>query len=335
MTRFNPMKKIFLLCSLISINIVAYNQVISGRILDNETKNPVFSAAVYFNGTSVGTLTDADGDFKLNILKFSTMPLSISAIGYYSLSLPKYSTSEPNIIYLKPRIIELDEVVVNDKSHARERKYNLAVFRDVFLGTTENSFKTKITNESDIRFTYSPDKDTLKAFAIKPVLIDNKALGYKITYYLDKFEFNVRDSIFLIDGEIIFSEYPMAGYSEMNSFTKKRKSAFLGSRMYFFRSLYFNELDSAGYILRTSSGITLGYKNLVSEYDPHSKYLKFHGKVAIYSQPEGKESLMIFLRDSIQFDPNGFVEPHGIRWEGEMARQRIGDMLPFDYSPDK
>jgi hypothetical protein len=329
------MKKILLIYFLITINFVAYNQVIKGTILDKDTKNPVFSAAVYFNGTSVGTLTDAAGNFRLDIMKFGSMPLSVSAVGYYSVTLPKFSTTEPNIIYMNPRTFELDEVIVNDKSHARERKYNLIVFRNVFLGTTENSYYNKITNENDIRFTNSSDKDTLKAFAIKPVLIDNKALGYKITYYLDKFEFNMQDSIFLINGEITFMEYPTAGNSKINSFTRNRKSAYLGSRMHFFRSLWFNELDSAGYKLRSSSGDTLGYKNIVDEYGQHSKYLKYHGKVTLYYKPAGKESLMIFLRDSIQFDPNGFFEPNGIRWEGEMASQRIGDMLPYDYSPDQ
>jgi hypothetical protein len=211
----------------------------------------------------------------------------------------------------------------------------MMVFRDVFLGTTENSYFTKITNENDIRFTYSSDKDTLKAFAIRPIQIDNKALGYKITYYLDKFMFNMHDSIFLINGEISFRDYPIASNSKMNLFDRKRKSAYLGSRMHFFRSLWFNELDSAGYKLWTSSHDTLGYKNIVREYDQHSKYLKYHGGLGIYYHPAGQESLMIFLKDSILFDPNGFFEPNGISWEGEMARQRIADILPYDYNPDQ
>jgi hypothetical protein len=331
---FKILKKIILVYFLVIIHFVAYNQVIKGKILDKETGNPVFSAAVYFNGTSAGTLSDAEGNFRLDVSKFSSMPLSVSAVGYYSVSLPKFSVSEPNIIHLNSRTFELDEVVVSDKSHARERRNNLMIFRDIFLGTTENSHFCKISNENDLRFTYSSDKDTLKAFSIKPLLIDNKALGYKITYYLDKFEFNIRDSIFLINGDIIFREYPTAGNSKGNSFDRKRKSAYLGSRMHFLRTLWFNEVDSTGYKFWNSARDTLAYRNLVSEYDLHSKYLKYHGRIWIYYHPAGEESLMIFLKDSIFFDPNGFFEPNGIRWEGAMAKQRIGDMLPYDYSPD-
>jgi CarboxypepD_reg-like domain len=329
------MKSIFLLYLLLSINFVAYNQVIKGKILDRETKNPIYSAAVYFNGTSLGTLSDAEGNFSLAVLKFSSMPLSVSAVGYYSVTLTKFSAVEPNIIYMNPRTFELDEVVVNDKSHARERKANLMAFRNVFLGTTENAYNCKITNEDDIRFTYSSDRDTLKAFTIKPILIDNKALGYKITYYLDKFTFNIRDSIFLINGEIIFREYPTAIGSRNNSFERNRRSAYLGSRMHFFRALWFNELDSAGFEIKNSANDTLGYKKLVTQYDIHSKYLKYHGRLHVSYGTSEPSSLMIFLKDSILFDPNGFFEPYGIRWEGEMASRRIADMLPYDYSTDQ
>jgi hypothetical protein len=31
-------------------------------------------------------------------------------------------------------------------------------------------------------------------------------------------------------------------------------------------------------------------------------------------------------------DQNGYFDPLGISWEGEMARQRIADWLPYEYS---
>ena len=328
------MKKLFLVYFLVSIHFFAHSQVIKGRILDKETGNPVFSAAVYFNGTSAGTLSDAEGNFRLDVTKFSSMPLSVSAVGYYSVSLPKFSGSEPNIIYLKPRTFELEEVVVSDKSHARERKENLRIFKDVFLGTTVNSYNCRIANENDIRFKFSADKDTLKAFGLKPLLIDNKALGYNVTYYLDKFEYNLQDSIFIMNGEVIFRDDSMASGSKRISFLQKRRSAYLGSRMHFLRSLWFNELGSAGFEILNSASDTVRYENLVFQKDIHTKYLKYRGRLKVFYGSSGLESIMIFLKDQILFDPNGFFEPNGIRWEGTMAQQRIGDMLPYDYSPE-
>jgi CarboxypepD_reg-like domain len=330
------MKKIILVLLAINFSATAYNQSITGTILDKETNKPVFSSAVFFNGTSVGTLSDKDGNFSLKNLDHSSIPLSVSAIGYYSVSLPSYSTSKPNIIYLRPRLFELNEVIVNDKSHARERRTNLRTFRNVFLGSTGNASACEITNEDDIRFKYSTDNDTLKAFALKPLIIDNQALGYKITYYLEDFKFSKPDSIFLFNGDIIFTDYSASQEKKTLYFDRKRKQAYMGSRMHFFRTLWFNELDSAGFRVINSANDTLTYKDLVTQKDNHTKFLKYkRGILGICYHSEQPETLLTLLRDSVLFDPNGYFEPHRLSWQGQMAQQRIADQLPYDYLTEK
>jgi hypothetical protein len=68
---------------------------------------------------------------------------------------------------MTPKVYEFSEVVINAKSHVRERKMNLRVFKDEFLGTTSNAMKCDIMNENEITFNYDSDRDTLKAFASK------------------------------------------------------------------------------------------------------------------------------------------------------------------------
>ena len=199
------MKKIILIFLFINFNIVAYNQVIKGTILENKTRIPIL-ATVYFNGTFVGTQSDLDGNFELDISKNTSMPLTISSIGYYSVNLTSFSTNKPLIIYLTPKVYEVKEVVISSKSLVRKRKANLNLFKKVFLGTTANARNCKIINENDITFNYDSDRDTLKAFASKPLLIINRALGYKITYYLDRFEYSKRDRSMLFTGTLIFNE---------------------------------------------------------------------------------------------------------------------------------
>jgi hypothetical protein len=229
----------------------------------------------------------------------------------------------------------LDEVIVTDKSHAKERKENLRTFRNVFLGTTGNANNCEITNENDIRFKFSSYKDTLKAFAMKPILIDNRALGYKLTYYLDKFEYNKQDSSFLFIGNIIFREDSRSIEAKKKYIKRNRENAYFGSRMHFFRSLWFDDLDSVGFKIRNSSYDTLDYKHIVAQYDKHSKYLKYHGSLGISYFNAQQTSLLIFLKDSVLFDPNGYFEPYAISWEGEMAQKRIADQLPYEYSIDE
>ncbi|MEI6049250.1 MAG: carboxypeptidase-like regulatory domain-containing protein [Bacteroidota bacterium] len=326
------MKKFILFLLFINVCLVAYNQVIKGTIFDNKTKEVIYSASVYINGTFVGTLSDQNGDFQLDISKYVSMPLTISAIGYYSATLTGYTTAKPVLVYLIPKVFELNEVVVNAKSHARERRENLVIFRNEFLGTTGNSVNCEITNEADIRFKTSSDNDTLRAFATKPILIDNKALGYKITYYLDKFEYCKPSSSFFFKGNIIFSEDLAADDAKKQFFDRKRKEAFLGSRMHFFRALWVDNLNSAGYTVKNSANETLKYNKIVILKNSRAKYLKYPGGLGIAYYTKQPESFIIFLKQYVFFDSNGYFDPSGISWEGEMSRRRIADLLPLEYS---
>ncbi|MGD0755228.1 MAG: carboxypeptidase-like regulatory domain-containing protein [Bacteroidales bacterium] len=325
------MKKILLLVLLISIPLVAYNQVIKGTILDKKTKSAIYSAAVYINGTFAGTLSDQNGNFQLDISKHVSMPVTISAIGYYSVTLSDLSGGKPLLIYLSPKLFELNEVVVKAKSHASERRVNLAIFKNEFLGTTSNATSCKILNEEDIKFIYDSD-DTVKAYALKPIMIDNKALGYKITYYLDKFEYYKQSSSFFFKGNIFFSEDTTTKEETKQACERKRKHAYLGSRMHFFRALWVDDLKSTGFIVNNSSNETVGYNKLVFQKDSRTKYLINLGNLGISYYTKKPTSFIIFLKKDVFFDASGYFDPAGISWEGEMARQRIADLLPFEYS---
>jgi hypothetical protein len=326
------MKKLILLFLFINVYLVAYNQVIKGTIYDKTTKSVVYSASVYINGTFLGTLSDQNGNFQLNISKYPSMPLTISAIGYFSVILNDYSAVKPLEIYLNPKMFELNEVVVNAKSHTWERRENLTIFRNEFLGTTGNAVNCKIANEDDIRFKNSTDKDTLTAFASKPILVENRALGYKITYYLDKFEYAKESKTFFFKGNIIFMEDSTTDDSKKQFFERKRKYAYLGSRMQFFRALWADDLNSAGFTVKNSANETIGYNKLVSQKDSRTKYLKSTKGMGICYLTKQPTSFVIFLKENVYFDSNGYFDPSGISWEGEMSRQRIADLLPYEYS---
>jgi hypothetical protein len=327
------MRKSILVFLFFNVSLVAYNQVIKGTILDIKTKSTIYSASIYFNGTSVGTLSDENGNFQLDITKYHpSMPLTISAIGYYSVTLKDFSTAKPNLVYMNPKLFELNEVTVNAKFHGLERSENLTIFRNEFLGTTGNAMNCKITNEDDIRFKYSSNRDTLKAYTTKPILIDNRALGYKITYYLDEFEYDKQSKSFLFKGSIIFREDSTTKESKKLYFEKKRKLAYLGSRIHFFRALWTNELNSAGFTVRNSANEIVHYEKIVFQKVDLTKYLKCPGGLGISYYTKQPTSFIVFLKESVSFDPSGYFEPDGIIWEGEIARQRVADLVPYDYS---
>lgn len=325
------MRKFILLLFLIGFYTVSYCQLIKGTIVDAKTKSTIYSASVYFDGTFVGTNSDLNGYFELDASKNSSMPLTISAIGYYSTRLVNYSSGKPLIIQLTPKVYELKEAVVKTKSLRWKRYRNLKLFKEEFLGTTANAFGCEITNENDITFNYDSDKDTLKAFALKPILIKNKALGYSVTYYLDKFEYYKKKRATFFSGNIIFTEY-ITTEKTLKSCYERRKQTYLGSRMHFIRALWVNDLKANKFTIEDLEYKILNYGDIVSLDDGNRKFIKYPRNLII---ERGKAtSYIFFLKEYVYFDKTGYFDPAGINWKGDMVDQRIADWLPYEYSTE-
>jgi hypothetical protein len=73
-------ESLFLLFSIFSCFV--HSQNISGTVIDDRTKEPLFGATVYIDGTTIGTITDFNGDFKLELKKTLNSLLVISYLGY-------------------------------------------------------------------------------------------------------------------------------------------------------------------------------------------------------------------------------------------------------------
>ena len=84
------MRKTFLILLFFQITIIVYSQIVKDTISDKKTK---------------------------------------SAIGYYCVTLDEYSVSKPLIIFLEPKVFELQEVVIKAKAINRQRRANMVLFR--------------------------------------------------------------------------------------------------------------------------------------------------------------------------------------------------------------
>ncbi len=326
------MRKFILLFLFVVTSTVAYNQIIKGTVFDNKTKNAIGFASIYFNGTFVGTTSDKSGCFVLDVSNNSTMPLVISAIGYYSTTITGFSTGEVIRVYLKPKDYELQEAVIKTNSLKRKRKQYLALFREEFLGTTNNSWECKILNENDITFNYGSDQDTLKAFTSRPILVDNTGLGYKITYYLDKFEYYKKREATFFYGNVIFKEDSTSNDQRMQ-FNERRKHTYIGSRTHFFRTLWSDTFKSNGFAVLDSLYKNVKYKDMVIKDQKNDKFFSYPTGLRLMYNKKG--SYIIFLKEYVYFDKTGYFDPSGIKWEGEMANQRIADWLPYEFSIEK
>jgi hypothetical protein len=325
------MKKIVILVCFMVCFAVSFSQVIHGTVLEAGTKSPVCFATIFFNGTFDGTSSDQNGHFTLDVSKHASMPLTVTAVGYYSGSLASYSADKPIVINLKPKTFEIKEVVINAKSLERVRKANLYFFKTLFLGTSENAMNCKILNEKDITFNYYTDKDTFKAFSSKPILIENRALGYNISYYLDKFEFYRKSKRFLFSGNMFFNEDILFEKESKKSFERRRKNTYLGSRMHFFRSLWAEKILSENFAIKDTENNLLRAKDIVFHGNNGQTFLKNGEDLTVFYYKN--QSRITFLKAEVYFDKTGYFDSTGIDWDGELARQRIADWLPYEYSP--
>lgn len=186
-------------------------------------------------------------------------------------------------------------------------------------------------NENDITFNNGSSGDTLKAFASKPIVIYNNGLGYKIFYYLDKFEYCRKSESFLYKGSAIFNKYITSEIAQKKFFEKRRKNAYLGSRSHFFSSLWANDLKSNGFIVRNSKDEILNYEDIVIVRDGFKKYLSYKGNLYIYYLSKSPNSYIELLKDQVFFDSTGYFDGSGVKIIGQMSIQRIGDLLPYGY----
>jgi hypothetical protein len=116
---------------------------------------------------------------------------------------------------------------------------------------------------------------------------------------------------------------------------EKRETAFLGSRMHFFRTLWENDLDSSGYYVLDARNRKLCYNDLVIQTDSLSKFIKNLGTLTISHNQGTPETYITFTQDSVCFYKNGSFNGSGIKWDGNMAVRRIADQLPYEYSYKK
>ena len=115
------MKKITFIVVLLFINLSLFSQIsITGKVIDVNTGEPLPVATIQIVGTTIGTTTDFDGLFSLEVRSEADV-LKISFIGY----LPATITVGSNVeftIPLEEDVLKLDEVVVTALGIKREKK---------------------------------------------------------------------------------------------------------------------------------------------------------------------------------------------------------------------
>lgn len=224
---------------------------ITGQVKNVETGAPIASASVFLSNTSKGTISDKAGNFDIQNIPDGSYELVISSVGFTT-EIKSFSSSDLPLtlhISLKPKITELNSVVVEPFEKDGWKKWG-KLFLENFIGTTEEAAKCTIRNTKAIRFRYSKKHNRLNAFADEPLIIENRALGYRLKYQLEDFSMNFSDHMTIFLGYPLFEDMSQNRKHVPKRWIESRRKAFTGSLQHFMKSLYNNELQEQGFMVR-------------------------------------------------------------------------------------
>jgi hypothetical protein len=357
------MKKPILLLICSCMAVLSFAQfTITGKVVDADTKEALVAASVFAQNTTRGTTTDKDGQFSLYLDK-GGYELIISFTGYVSKTINvQKDEGAPLQIEMQKADNSMSEVIIKSSNEVPDgwEKYG-QFFIKHFLGETAFADSCTLLNPQALKFLYFRKSDRLKVLAAEPLLIDNRALGYKLRYELDSFVYHFKTDLNSYRGLCLYGIME-GNAAEQAVWKKNRKEAYLGSRLHFMRSYYDSTLKQEGFTVDIlSKPGSNRFSRLANPYDtayyfydtatddvelyfplkvsigytgkaPEKKYIEQFNLPAETKVPYS----YIDLLDGIIIKPHGFFFDQR-SWinQGYWSWKNLADQLPYDYDPDR
>ncbi len=365
-TKIVPMKiHTLLFCLFIPLLSMSQekNFSILGIVKDSATGTPMPGASVFAQNTTLGTITNADGNFFLR-LPAGGYDLVISYTGYsksvlrISNTIPLSDTVEIWLTKQDSAMDAVDFVVSSETPNGLERFG--AFFMEHFIGTTPNAKQCIIENPEALHFYYSKKRNRLKITAHEDLIIKNYALGYTIRYQLDSFRYDYKTLISQYNGHALF-ELMDSTEAAIIQWEKNRAATYLGSRLHFMRALYNRELAEEGFIVekmirkpgRTATGELLAdvYDDSRFRTDSSGVIITWDGRHRIgykrvwpskeylkeFNFPEDTKMQVSIIDVHAPFtiEENGyFYDQADMVNAGYWAWKKLAELLPYDFEYD-
>lgn len=369
--RYRLLLSLLLQCLSISISAQI---IIKGRVLDKISGAPVVNASVYLNNTSAGTVTGSNGEFVLNVKSVYTGELIISSVGYQPISYKVNPVTADKIFFtFKLEIKESMLTGILVMSDAQRKEW-LKIFKENFLGITEEADNCTIENTDAVYFAAGENKNSIYAYADTPLVIINKLLGYKISFDLMEFSFDkVKNSTYFLG----YSRYEDMG--DKKRWVRHRKQNYFGSTMHFYRALISGQLKEDGFsifrikkqqISKDPAGLQHAQADKEANYyiitpvkvpdilitdstqgkyyissadqimvkyneSPHSRFY-LSNKVLVRGLDRfGFTSYITFQNDKVEVDKDGIIfSPLAVIYDGFWVYEKLGNQVPFNYTPE-
>ncbi|MEM6644816.1 MAG: carboxypeptidase-like regulatory domain-containing protein [Bacteroidota bacterium] len=344
--------------------------ILTGVVVDDSTGTPLAGVNVFISESTIGTLTDGDGRYRIERVPLGAHRLYVSLLGFEPQPLDIMLREARVYTYdfrLSERPIELDGVEVIAKEDKRWQR-NYERFVKLFLGETPNAQGVVIKNPEVIDF--QGGLANMKATASDILVIENPALGYRIQYFLKDFEATPTRTSY--DGEPLFEEMEPETLEQKQEWEDARREAFIGSVRHFLLAAIANRLQPQGWeiFLRPfdgngPSGPRFSDRRqpikledvLKPTGNPNEWELAFEGALEIYFKGEREDdayrqwtqrpdvrvgrdpfqkSWIYQERGPVLIDYKGDLsQPYGITQTGYFAFERMADDVPKEYRPGR
>lgn len=211
-------------------------QSLFGAVVDAATGKPLPNANVFIAHSMMGAASDERGQFIIRNVPAGTFEIVASVIGYgveKQTVQVTFPFQKVLLFKLQPEVVQLQEVVVSAAEKKKWQK-NLDRFSELLLSTTENAGLTQIINPFVLEF---PETKfgVFSATSKEPLIIENRALGYRLIYILQDFESTFDYVKFA--GIPRFEELEPNSTEELEMWQQNRNRAYLGSLRHFLSEL--------------------------------------------------------------------------------------------------
>ncbi len=339
---------------------------LSGHVKNAETGQPVWGANVFLSNTTIGTVTDPTGDFRIENIPPGMYNLVIQHVGFGL----KIQSVEPEAgsdirvnVSMEPRVLTAREVRVVAPVPKEWRK-RLKEFEKMFFGFTKNAERCRLLNPQVLDFKRDSVGGLWSASTDSALLVENASLGYRITNFIDSFTWTPESVHYRVYS--IFRPLPSQDLKGQEAWTKSREQTYRGSLRHFFSAIARQRVEQEGFRLfdgdlgrlKRGLGRTLAADSLYAALkdavviydegsDPSSQKTEYPDtpSLKLFTWPKwlrveyitgsrGTRSYFRLKNDPALLDGYGNIRnASGYTVDGLWARSRLADELPLDYSP--
>ncbi|GAB5520199.1 MAG: hypothetical protein RhofKO_24500 [Rhodothermales bacterium] len=351
----------------------AQTVTLDGTVRDAETTEALPGVNVYLAQTRIGTTTDREGAFELSGLERGQYEVVFSFMGYTSRTMTlAVDGSRESIrvdVALEPAVLELDGLAVTAE-RSREWDRHRRSFERQLIGTSANAKAMALLNPEVL--TFDETDELLRAEASAPLVLENRALGYRLRFDLQHFAWDWGRRALRYEGASFFEELEAENARQAERWADAREATFMGSLQHLMWSVVHDRVAEEGFyldhVVPQATGTdgrpqytTLGALNgpdVVRETEQGYAYqIAFDGWVRV-RRGEAKTVHETFVGRRAETEWSyleltgnvGFAHRSGyvyaapaamrqgltpVRRTGALALERLADLLPREYAMER